>query len=623
MIYFIGGKQLFESKIWESSTIDKCLEYFKDKKEIQIDTETEGYFDFENKILLLQLGDKDNQFVIEVNKVKCSKLKSLLIDPKYTKILHNASFDYKFIKFHFGWELTNIYDTFLAECILTNGIENRKVGLKDVCYKYTNIELNKDVRGKINKVDAITDEVIQYAALDVKYLEDIKRLQLVEIETLELNPVLEVENSVCTVLADIEYEGLILNVEKWTALAKKAENLVSTYEKDLDTEVKNYPSLKKYYQVYQGDLFGNEYAKTSSIKWSSPIQVKSVLNDLGLDVKSSSEKEISMFQNKYPLVKLFIDYKKQAKLANTYGLDFLKFINKNTGRIHTSFWQILETNRVSSNKPNLQQIPRKAEYLACFIAPEGFKLVQSDFAAEELRLIAEGSKEPVWIDAFNNGLDLHSEMAVKIFDDLKIEDVKKPYEEIFVNGIKIFLRGIDPRFVAKTLNFALSYGASEYKLAGVLGIDLISAKSIKDKYFEGVPKLSKFLDSCAKYGLKNGYIRSFKPCSGLRFLDNTNLDNKKRGEIERQSKNTCIQMAGSMICKMALINISTYIKNNNIQDKVKLCLQVHDAIYSFIKEDFVPEWKEIQEELMLKAEKLFITSIPCKVDTKIADFWKI
>lgn len=560
MINFIGNKVLIPSNVWRESSIEECYEYFKDKKEIQIDCETEGFFDFNNKILLIQLGDTDNQFVIDVNYCNCTLLKDLITNPKYLKLGHNIKFDYKFIKFHFGWEINNLYDTFLAECLITNGLENRQLGLKALAKEYCNVHLNKEVRGKINKVQYISDEIIKYSAEDVAYLQLIRDKQLVKIQKWEgLDKVLQVENDVTSVLGDIEYEGLILNTEKWLELAKQAENLTFKYEQNLDTEIKNYPELVKYYSYYQGDLFDVQFAKTSSVKWSSPAEVLKVFKTLGLPIQSSGEKEISKYQNKYPLVRKFIDYKKQQKLASTYGEEFLTHLNKHTGRIHTEFWQILDTNRLSSNNPNVQQIPSKSikledgsnfyPYLACFIPPEGFKLVGSDFSAQELRLIAEASQEPVWMDTFKMNKDLHTEMALRVFDNLKEQDAKKPHDEVFVGGTKVYLRGVDPRFVAKTINFMLAYGGSEYKLSNVLGIDVQSAKQIKDKYFAGVPKLNKFLTACGEYGKRNGYIRSFKPYSCIRFFDNfstlKHLPDKEKykilGSIERASKNTPIQ----------------------------------------------------------------------------------
>ncbi len=640
-IYLVSNQQPMFKEDIKTCDISFVYNYFKNKKEIQIDTETEGFFDFENKILLIQFGDTNNQFVIDVSSVDCSILKDLVINPDYLHLLHNAKFDYKFIKFHFGWEINNIYDTFLAECLITNGIQDRQLGLKSVVKKYCNIDLNKEIRGKINKASCLTYDVIEYAAYDVRSLQEVRDKQLIEINKWEeLDKVLQIENDVTSVFADIEYEGLLLNKEKWSELASKAEDLTYIYEKHLDNEAKTYPKLKKYYEFYQGDLFGSEFEKTTTIKWSSPTQIQKVFKDLGLPIEGSGEKEISKYQNTFPIVKKFIDYKKQQKLASTYGEDFLKHINKITQRIHTEFWQILETNRVSSNNPNIQQIPSKSEklkdgsdfypYLACFIPPEGFKLVGSDFSAQELRLITEGSQEPVWINAFNEGKDLHTEMALKVFDDLNIDDAKKPHEEIYVAGTKVHLRGVDPRFVAKTINFMLAYGGSEFKLANVLGIEVEAAKKIKDKYFAGVPKLEKFLNSCGNYGKRNGYIRSFKPYSSIRFFDNHNTlkylnDGEKYkilGAIERASKNTPIQASGAIMCKIALVNISNYIKSNNLQETVKLCLQIHDAIYCYVKDDFAEQWGIIQEDIMVKAGEIFIKSIPVKSDTKIMSYWK-
>ena len=380
----------------------------------------------------------------------------------------------------------------------------------------------------------------------MRYLLCIKENQEKEVEKLELNSVVDLENKAVLALAEMEYNGIVLNPAEWLSLTEKAEQTVVEYENELDSMVYNDPRLKRFkLQYVQQDMFGGESRKVN-IKWSSPLQMKKLLEDLGIKgLEGTSEKEITKYQNQYPLVKKFIDYKKQQKLVTTYGREFLGYINPATGRIHTNFWQILETGRLSSNEPNMQNIPAKPEYLACFKAPAGYKMVVGDYSGQELRMITQGSQDPVWVDAFNQGKDLHGEIASMVFG-IPITEVKSKPEFVFVGETKVYLRGKSPRDVAKTINFMLAYGGSEFKLSGTLGITVDEAKAIITKYFEMVPKVKSFLSACAYYGVQKGYIRSFKPYSLIRHFDgyDTN-DMKQKGEVERMSKNTP-KLYGSM-----------------------------------------------------------------------------
>lgn len=156
-------------------------------------------------------------------------------------------------------------------------------------------------------------------------------------------------------------------------------------------------------------------------------------------------------------------------------------------------------------------------------------------------MITQGSKDPIWVDAFNAGKDLHGEIACMVFD-VPITEVKNKPEFVFVGTTKVYLRGKSPRDIAKTINFMLAYGGSEFKLSDTLGITVDEAKAIITRYFEMVPKVKAFLAACAAYGVKNSYIRSFKPVSLIRHFEGYDMhDDKSKGMVERMSKNTPIQ----------------------------------------------------------------------------------
>jgi DNA polymerase-1 len=451
-IYFVGGEQLVKSDLYKHSSINECKEWLDSLDYVCLDSETQGFFNHKNKMVMLQLYHKGIGFVIDTRYVSIKLLKRL---QDILVLGQNLKFDYKFLKLE-GIELDNIYDTFLAECCLTNGLEDRELGLAALAKKYCNIVLDKSVRNQFINLQGqpFTENQIAYGLKDVSCLEEIKFKQEIEIDKLEINGWVNNEMEACLGIADIEYNGMGFNKEAWLELAEKAGNNLSTFEKDLDYLVETEPKLQKYVSKFiQGNLFAEidpsfEHGRSVKILWSSPTQMLKVFTDLGLELESTGERFLTKYQNQYPLVKRFIDYKKEQKLVTTYGKDFLDYINPVTGRIHTSFWQILDTSRLSSGdktSPNMQNLPAKPEYRACFIPRNGFKLVTCDFSGQELRLTAFGSKEPLWVDAFNEGKDLHSEVASMVF--------KVPLDK--VKDKPDFLRGKSYRDAAKTVNFGL------------------------------------------------------------------------------------------------------------------------------------------------------------------------
>jgi len=618
-IYFVGNAELVKSDLYELSTMENCIKWVNSLKEVDLDTETEGMFNHHNKMIMLQLHDNGITYVIDTryHDIKClNHLENIVVNGQ------NLKFDYKFLKFH-GLELNNIYDTLLAECVLTAGLEFRELGLKALAKNYCNIDLDKSVRNQFIGLDGnpFTESQIVYGVGDVTCIREIKAKQLDKLKGLDLLNLIDLENKACLSLADIEYNGFKLNIDRWKELALLATNNVSKFELELDEMVRQENKLSKYVLAkVQGNLFagfeeGFEHSRDINIKWSSPTQIFKVLKDLGLKIDSTNEKEISKYQNTYPLIKKFIDYKKHQKLTTTYGLEFLKYVNKHTGKVHTSFWQVLETGRISSGNPkdgapNMQNLPANNDYRNCFVPDKGKKIVSCDYSGQELRVVAFVSQEPVWIEAFKNGRDLHSEVAAMVFE-VPIENVKDKPD---------FLRGKSYRDIAKTVNFGLVYGMSEFKLANTLSITKEEAKSMIDKYFSNLPKLKEFLELAANYGKQNLMIRTCKPYRRIRFFEKSD-DFKKTGEIERASKNTVIQGTSADMTKLALVYIRNYIKSNKLQDKVKIVMSVHDQVDCEELAEYAQEWSKIQQNLMQQAGEVIITGIPVLSDITISDVW--
>ena len=213
MIYTIGNGTNLMSR-YDECTIEYVVEYCASKKILGVDTETEG-LDFTcKKMIMFQIGDEDTQFVIDTRTVSIEPLREVLESKEIIKIFHNAKFDYKFIKKWSNITCEGIYDTFLTELVISCG-KSLGYGLKDLCKRYLNVELNKDVRNQFIGLTGqpFREDQINYGAKDVEYLCQIKELQQPIINKYKLQNVVDLENEVVKAFADIEYNGLDLDIE--------------------------------------------------------------------------------------------------------------------------------------------------------------------------------------------------------------------------------------------------------------------------------------------------------------------------------------------------------------------------------------------------------------------------
>ena len=237
MYYYVGSKRLFNSDKIKWCSVKDSLEYLSKLDEIGVDTETEGFDPYTKNLLSIQLGDAGNQYFINLSEISITNYYNLLTSDKLF-ILQNARFDLRFL-IHKNIYLNKVYDTFLAECILTTGYEEgeRDVSLKALGKKYCNIELDKSIRGKIRK--EITDAVIIYGCDDVKYLLPIKSKQLEQITKYDLTSILNLENDVVKVFARMEYNGIGFDVSNWKRVAEITKSQVQKLEDTLDDIILN------------------------------------------------------------------------------------------------------------------------------------------------------------------------------------------------------------------------------------------------------------------------------------------------------------------------------------------------------------------------------------------------
>ena len=386
MIYFVtGSKELFEfpDSKYKCITVEESLRILEPLKNVGLDTETYGTEIWQGFLMLLQLGNKENQVVIDCLTVDVKLYKGYLESDRLF-IIHNAKFDLRWL-YKEGIVVRNVFDTFLAEKILFLGFPPGMVSLslQACCKRYKDIFLDKSVRGDIYK--GITEDVIVYAANDVVHLEDIMNAQIALIKKREQYYALCIENAFVRVLAYIEFCGIRLDTVKWQAKMKNDLERLNKAEKKLNDWVLDYV-LSKNDPSRIGMPFCGKKGKKPNIKpgifvvapepclfeemqtgyqciinWNSSKQVIPLFEELGLDLltkdkktgkmKKSVEADFLQLQaHKSDVIPLYIEYSKAYKVVTSFGQNFLDAINPKTGRIHATFNQMMDTGRLSCGK---------------------------------------------------------------------------------------------------------------------------------------------------------------------------------------------------------------------------------------------------------------------------------
>ena len=516
----------------------------------------------------------------------------------------------------------------LTEKVLHCGKDDFGFSLGKLTQRYLNVTLNKDVRNRFIDLGSnpFTVDQMVYGAKDVEYLIDIYHKQQPDIEYKKLRSVVKLENLAVVVFSEIEYEGLILDTEAWQKLAvrNKAQSVV--LEKELDKTLLADERFSRYKAHKQLDMFTDvEELKSSTVKWSSPTQVVKIFRTLVPELENANGKKLAPYRYKHVLIDEYIKYKEKDKLSSAFGDNFYSLLSADK-KVRTNFTQILDTGRVSSSEPNMQQIPATNEYRNCFVAPEGYVFVSSDYSSQELNVIAYGSQDPVFLKALQNNEDLHSVCAELVFGDVwnKAADPDCDYvrakEKCNCSAHKKL------RTQVKTINFGLAYGMGPKKLSETINCSTKEAKELITKYFKDFPKIETFLNGLGEFGKKHGYIETFPPFRRKRWFNSwtpkmySDRDSfMELGSIERASKNTPIQGSSADMTKLALVLIHKHVKENNLP--VKIIMTVHDQIDTICPREYAEEWKILMTELMERAANTVIKNGLLKAETSITNVW--
>lgn len=522
------------------------------------------------------------------------EFKPFFDDPSIEKIAHNIKYDLK-VLFRYGITVAApTFDTMIA-CYLIN--PEAKQGMDFLATYYLNYQpisiealIGKKGKGQGNMGDLAPEDISDYACEDADITFQLKQLFEPEIQKPHLyNLFYNMEMPLVEVLKDIEQEGISIDV-----------NALQEYSKELDTTL---IELESQIKAHAGIPFNLDSPKQLGEVLFEHLKISSKAKKTKTGQYATSEDVLQKHEHDHAIIPLILEYRQLRKLKSTYVDALPTYADRIDGRIHTNFMQtVTATGRLSSNNPNLQNIPIRSakgrEIRRAFVARSNeYKIMAVDYSQIELRIIAALSEDKNMIQAFRDGLDIHAATAAKVFHT-EIENVTR-----------------DQRSAAKAVNFGIIYGQSAFGLAQNLGISRTEAKSIIDSYFEQYSTIKTYMDKVIAQAREEGYVETIM--KRRRYLPDINSANAVvRGYAERNAVNAPIQGSAADIIKMAMVAVHKAMLHEKV--KSKMILQVHDEL---VFDVHVSE--EMLMQLLVKEamESAIQLAVPMEVELKLAQNW--
>lgn len=592
--------------ILSKAQLEEWIEHIKKASLVSIDTETTGLDPMRAKLVGISFSVKSHHAAylplahcytgapiqMEIDYV-LEKLRFWLEDPDKPKLGQNLKYD-KHIFANHGIALRGImHDTLLQSYVLES---HRPHNMDNLALRHLDIKTISydEVAGKgASRIsfDQVDIEIAtKYAAEDADItlrLHQCLHSQIMCNSRLE-NIYRTLEMPVLEVLFEMESNGVLLDINMLEIQSRElGEKMLSLEEKAfvISGQPFNLNSPKQIREILFTRLKLPIVKKTPS---GAPSTNEDVLQQLALD---------------YPLPKILLDYRSLAKLKSTYTDKLPRMVNTDTGRVHTNYAQaVAVTGRLSSNEPNLQNIPiRTAEgrrIREAFIAPQGHYIISADYSQIELRIMAHISKDKGLLKAFAQGADIHRATAAEVF------------------GVSLDAVDSEQRRYAKIINFGLIYGMSEFGLALQMGIERSAARSFMDRYFARYPGVADYMQCTREEAKITGYVETV---FGRRlWLPEINSPNgNRRQAAERAAINAPMQGTAADIIKFAMIAVRDWL----LQDKLntKLIMQVHDELVLEVPDGEVEVIKTVLPSLMGSAVKL---DVPLLVELGVGENWE-
>ena len=552
--------------ITKTRELEKLASVLENKQIFAIDTETTSKHPTKADLVGISFSFRENQgFYIPISHTcsdECEQptkeeilriFKPVLENPEIKKIGQNIKYDYIVLS-RFGITLEGIaFDTMIASYLLNPSIRGHsldKIAMDLFGYKTISYT---DVTGKgkdqIGFQDVPISQAVDYACEDaditfMAYQEFEKQLKDQGFSSLMET----IEVPLIRVLADMEIQGIKVD-------RNALKNLSNTFDIELKT-------LEKEIYALAGEEFNINSSQQLGVILFEKLQLKTAKKTKKKTNYSTDVEVLTKLALDHELPEKLLRYRTLGKLKSTYVDSLENLINKDSGRIHTSFNQtITVTGRLSSSKPNLQNIPiRKKEgkkIREAFIPKEGHTLISADYSQIELRILAHCAEDKILIEAFNNGEDIHTRTALEIFQVLPQ----------FVTD--------DLRNQAKTINFGIVYGMSGFRLANDLSISRKMADTYIDNYFKRYSGVKKFIDTTIEETKKTCEVQTI--FGRKRRLDDINSSNVNlRNFAQRAAVNTPIQGSAADLIKLAMIKMDAALRKNKLSSK--MLLSVHDEI---------------------------------------------
>ncbi len=603
-------------------TLQKWIKKCEDKKIFAVDTETTGLDSLSASIVGMSIAtDEGDACYIPIHHIKkvfdgadlfndgkdtlvenqipiddiVKNIKPLLENKNIIKIGHNIKYDMHIFK-QLGINVYPVEDTMVMSYDLDN--TRNLHNMDDLALNhlnYTTIHFS-DVCGsgkaQITFAEAPLEKALDYAAEDADItlrLYNVLKSRLDSDEELK-KVYYDIDLPLVNILFSMEEWGIKINSTHLSELSLEFEKILSSLEGEIFSitgQTFNIMSPKQLGEMLF-DTMGLPYPakKKSNDNYSTDIDVLKQLSYQGFEIADK-----------------VLKYREIAKLKSTYTDALPKQILSRDGRVHTNYFQCgTSTGRLSSNDPNLQNIPIRTELgkdiRKTFISSNGYKILAADYSQIELRIMADVANVKNLKQAFIDNVDIHTRTASQVF------------------GIPESEMTSDIRRKAKAINFGIIYGISPFGLANQLDIPQSEAKEYIDNYFKNFPEIKEYMEKTKEFAHQYGYIKTLygRKC----FI--TNINNPKlKSYAERAAINAPIQGSAADIIKMAMIKIQNALTQNNLINDIRMLLQVHDELVFEVKEDKIDYATKFIKETMENIVKL---SIPLEVEVGIADNWK-
>ena len=568
---------------------------------VAFDTETEGLNALETDIVGISFSwQKGIGYYLPIKNNKSVHEKSFEIlkpffeSTEIIKVGHNIKFDIQVLHKYNVKVSSPIYDTMVAHYLINPDMRHNLDTLSESYLNYSPISIEsligKKGKNQISMRDVSIDKITDYASEDADITLQLKSIFDKEIEVNNLGKIFyDIEIPMINVLSEMETEGIKIDTSYLEKLDKE-------FEEDLE-------KLKKEIFKKSGEEFNLNSPKQLGEILFDKLKLVSKPKKTKTGQYSTSEEVLSSLANDHKIIEDILEWRSLDKLQNTYVKSLPNEVSSLTNRVHSSFNQtVTTTGRLSSNNPNLQNIPIRTangQKIRRAFIPRGidYILMAADYSQIELRVIASMSNEKNMIDAFVNNQDIHTMTASKIYN-VDPENVTR-----------------EQRGNAKTVNFGIIYGVSAFGLSQQTDLNRSESKVMIDNYFLNYPGLKKYMSDQIDFARNNGYVETIM--GRRRYLQNINSQNNMlRSSSERNAINAPIQGSAADIIKIAMININSELKKQSL--KSKMLLQVHDELVFDVHKSEKDQIKDIVKNTMESAVKL---KVPLKIDLEFGKNW--